>query len=192
MSLVTYPKSPQDVTQSEALLLPIAEAINNYWQPIKTWTTIALTISQNGLTLSIATTALLITLLIYRLFQNQQEKTSLLRLYTKLPTQTQQLINAIQNAQNNPTKNQITQELQKLTNQPTDQTWLDQKLQEMENAGLIAKKIANKNDIPSIAWKSQIQKTNPLQNIAHSLHKSPKKSNNLFSQRKPGGDFQHE
>lgn len=38
MSLVVYPKSSSEVTQTETLLLPIAKEINDYWQPIKTWT----------------------------------------------------------------------------------------------------------------------------------------------------------
>ena len=59
LSLVIYPKSTSDVPASESLLLPIAKEINDYWQPIKTWTTIALTISQNGLALSAATIILL-------------------------------------------------------------------------------------------------------------------------------------
>jgi uncharacterized membrane protein len=99
MSLVTYPESPEGVQEAETLLLPFATAINGYWQPIKTWTTIALTISQNGLTLSATTTALLTAMLIYYFLQSQQEKASLLRLYSKLPEQTQHLITAVKNAQ---------------------------------------------------------------------------------------------
>jgi hypothetical protein len=44
-----YPSSPQGVSDAEAQELPFAQAINNYWQPIQTWSTIALAISQNGL-----------------------------------------------------------------------------------------------------------------------------------------------
>lgn len=62
--------------------------LENYWQPIKTWTTIALTISQNGLALSTATVAMLVTQVIYRLILIQQEKALLLTLYNKLPTET--------------------------------------------------------------------------------------------------------
>jgi hypothetical protein len=51
------------VPQSEALLMPIAKSVNDYWEPIKTWTTIALTISQNGLAFSALSAALLVVLL---------------------------------------------------------------------------------------------------------------------------------
>jgi hypothetical protein len=168
MSLVTYPKSPEGVPEAETLLLPIAAAINAYWQPIKTWTTIALTISQNGLTLSATTTALLIALLIYRLIQNQQEKTSLLRLFSKLPEQTQQLITAVRNTQKqkNSTTQAIAEELQKITKTPTSQTWLTEKLNETENTGLIKKTIVNRNDTPAVVYKNQVpNKTSILKKL---------------------------
>lgn len=100
MSLIIYPQNSQQIPETEAQLLPIAEAINDYWQPIKTWTTIALTLGQNGLALSAATTILLGAFIIYRVFLNLQEKSSLLTLYNKLPTKNQLLIKAVQNAQN--------------------------------------------------------------------------------------------
>jgi hypothetical protein len=69
MSLVTYPQSPQYVKQAEDNFLPIAVAINDYWQPIQTWTTVA-------------PIAFVISMLILQ----QQEKAGLLRLYAKLPS----------------------------------------------------------------------------------------------------------
>ena len=158
MSLVVYPKSTTEVTQAEHLLLPIANAINNYWQPIKTWTTIALTISQNGLVLSGTTAAMLILILIYSMFLNYQDKASLLKLYRKLPGETQTLTEAITNAQKQkkPTPIGITEELNKLTNTPTEQTLLNEKLSELQKIGLIKKVTVNKNDEPAIQWKSQV------------------------------------
>ncbi len=67
ISLVMYPQSTADVPQAEKTLLVVAEASNNYWQPIKTWTTISLTISQNGLALSTIAVAMLVVLLIFNL-----------------------------------------------------------------------------------------------------------------------------
>lgn len=158
MSLVTYPKSPQGIKEAENLLLPMATAINDYWQPIKTWTTVALALSQNGLALSAATAALLAALLIYRMFLYQQEKASLLRLYTKLPEQTHQVITAVKNAQKqkNPTTQGVAKELEKLTHALVDQSWLTQKLEEAQTAGLIKKLLTNENDTPGITWKNQV------------------------------------
>ena len=138
------------------MLLPIAQTVNGHWQPIKTWSTIALTISQNGLALSAATTAILIAFIGYRLFLNHQEKASLLTLYNKLPTKNKLLIKAVQNAkkQGTPTIHGISDELNKLTNTPTDNEMLKDELWEAEKVGLIEKTLGNKFDEPAYSWRS--------------------------------------
>jgi len=52
ISLIAYAKTPEEVPNIEEQLLPFAKAIANYWQPIKTWSQIALLISQNNRTTS--------------------------------------------------------------------------------------------------------------------------------------------
>jgi exosortase len=167
ISLVTYPKSTSQVPQDKRLLLPIAKEINDYWQPIKTWTTIALTISQNGLALSATTTALLMTLIIYRLILAQQEKASLLTLYNKLPAKNQLLIKAVQNAkkQKNPTIHGIADELNKLTNTPTDLVQLQADLQDAEKVGLIDRALVNREDKPAYAWRNLIPESGKFRSL---------------------------
>jgi len=60
-------------------------AVNEYWQPIKTWTVVALAISQNGLALSTLAIAALIALLFFGWYLRQREKASLINLLEKLP-----------------------------------------------------------------------------------------------------------
>jgi exosortase len=167
MSLVVYPKSASEVTQSEALLLPIAKQVNDYWEPIKTWTTIALTISQNGLALSAASLAILIALIVYRLILVQQEKSSLLTLYNKLPAKSQQLIKAVQSAkkQGTPTTEGIANQLTKQTSNQIDQNQLKQDLEEAEKIGLIKGILVNREDKPAIAWKSLLPERNIFKSI---------------------------
>lgn len=157
MSVIMYPQSPEKVSETESQLLPIATAISNYWQPIKTWTTIALMISQNGLVLSTATSTLLVALILYWALLNRQEKLSLLKLYEKLPKQSQLLVQAVDNAEKmgKPTTIEIANELQKLTGTSNSEN-LAEKLQEAENAGLIEEKIVNLDDSPAIHWKSRL------------------------------------
>jgi hypothetical protein len=97
----------------------------------------------------------------YRVFLNFQDKASLLTLYGKLPTQKQQLIQAVANAkrQGNPTTNGIAEEIAKLTNNPeTNLTQLALELEEAERVGLIEKDLINKEDKPAYAWKSLLPK----------------------------------
>jgi len=160
ISLVMYPSSPQNVSQAEAQELPVANAINNYWQPIQTWSTIALGISQNGFALSAGATAILVFLILCAVYFNRKEKLALLNLHLKLPSQDQLVMKAVTNAENmhNPTTHAITLEFQKITQTPTSETWVAQKLTEAENAGLINKILINKDDNPALAWKNQIPK----------------------------------
>jgi hypothetical protein len=172
-----YPPSTQNVSEAEAQLLPVAQAINNYWQSIQTWSTISLAISQNGLALSAVTSAILIVLIVYRLILIQQEKASLLILYKKLPLETQTLIQAVQNAdkQKNPTTQGIADQLKELTDQSPIQTWLNEKLNELQNTGIIKKTLINKEDNPAFVWKNQIPQPHTFFNKLKSKKFYPKK-----------------
>jgi exosortase/archaeosortase family protein len=158
ISLIMYPSSPQVVSEAENQELPIANAINSYWQPIQTWSTVALSISQNGLALSASASAILVLLILYAVYWDRKEKLALLNLYRKLPSQDQLIMKAVTNAKNmhNPTTQAITLEFQKLSQTPTSETWVAQKLDEAENTGLIKKTLTNKDDNPAFAWKNQI------------------------------------
>ncbi len=158
MSLVAYPKSSQYVAAFEAQLLPFAIAINNYWQPIKTWTQVALAISQNGLFLSIITAGLLVVILFYQMSFNMQERLSLLKLYGKLSAQDRLLIRSVGEASRtgDSTTTGIANRLQEFTKAPVAVDQLAGKLEEVAQAGLIRKVIASKADVPTVAWKSRM------------------------------------
>ncbi len=158
ISLIMYLGSPQNVTAAENQLMPLAQDIKNYWTPIQTWSVVALSLSYNGLALSATATAILAVLILYVVFTNRRDKKMLLNLCRKLPEQNQKLIMAVRNAQKHgkATVEGILTELQKLTNEAVDKDWLMGKLADAENAGLITRTLANRNDVPSILWKSQV------------------------------------
>jgi len=166
ISLVMYPSSTQNISTAENQELPIALAINNYWQPIKTWTTIALVLSQNGLEFSAGATAIFVLIIFYSLYLNRRQKISLLTLYRKLPTQNQLLIKAIDNIKDKQsiTTQAITSEFQKISPEPVSETLVLERLSEAENAGLIKKVIVNREDKPFLIWKNQMPKPTSLFN----------------------------
>ncbi len=133
ISLIAYPKTPEGITTIEDQLLPVAEAIANYWQPIKAWTQIALTISQNGPALTAATSAFLLIALIFHTVQNQKEKKRIQKLYYKLSSQDKLLIQNI--------------------TQRSKEGELDEKLQQMERVGIIKRKIVSHDDEPEMIWE---------------------------------------
>jgi len=72
-----------------------------------------------------------------------------------------------------PTTHAIALEFQKLSQTPTSETWMAQKLGEAENIGLIKKILVNNADTPALVWKSQIpEKTsrfNRLLSVANKI-----------------------
>jgi hypothetical protein len=163
ISLVVYPDSADEIKQSEELLLPIARQVNDYWQPIKTWTTVALTISRNGLALSAAATALIVVLIVYRLILLQQERRSLMILFSKLPVAKQQLLNAVGASTNagKPTTEGVAMQLAK----PVNIQQLDVELEDCRNMGLIQRVLVNKEDKPAYLWKSLLPKRSVLRSL---------------------------
>ena len=159
ISLFAFAKTPEEIPIIEDELLPFGEAIANYWQPIKTWSQIALTIAQHGTTLiAIATTLLTITLALEAI-KNQRKKRSKLKVYNKLALEEEKLIlQAAHQAskQNKPTANTIASHYQKLAGKPIELNLLLQKLNQAEEAGLIKRDITSKEDEPTLVWKSQI------------------------------------
>jgi exosortase len=157
ISLVLYPSSPAGVKAAEDSILPIAVQINSYWQPIKSWTAVSIVISQNGLTLSIVSFALLLVLVFYkRLIIDRSQKTLLKNLYAKIPEKDRLFLNTINQLKGAFTISSFAQEIQKATNIPVPESVLNQKLEIAEQAGFVEKIIVNKNDTPIIKWKSNI------------------------------------
>lgn len=74
------------------------------------------------------------------------------------------LIKAVANAENmhTPTIKAITEEFQTLSKTPVTENWIEQKLHDAENAGLIKRTVISKGDKPAIAWKSQINSLSPF------------------------------
>lgn len=160
ISVVLYPSGPDRISQAEDQALPIAVAINDHWQPIKTWSAVALAISQNGIVLSSVAAIIFVLIILYSIYIDSREKASLLTLYKKLPNQDQLLIQAIESIQNsqNITTQAILSELQKLSTVPIPESFVMQKLEEAERAGLIKKVLTNKADNPALFWRVQLPK----------------------------------
>jgi exosortase len=158
ISLIAYPRTPEETPTIEDQLLPVAEAIANYWQPIKAWTQIALTISQNGPTLTAATATLLAITLAYQKLQNRRERKSNIQLYNKLSEHDKLVIQAAQRAPkgNELTINAIASRYKILAGRNIEIEELIKKLNETEKVGLIKKDITSYGDEPRLTWKTKL------------------------------------
>jgi exosortase len=162
ISLIVYLDGPDEITEAQSQQVPIAKAINSHWQPLKTWSTVTLTLSQNGLVFSSVAAAVLVLLVLYAAYLNIQEKRSLLTLYRKLSTQDQLLIKAIGNTANDSSMEAITAEFQKLSPVPATEPYVSQKLKEAENHGLVKRILKNCRDNPILVWRTQLPKAKGL------------------------------
>jgi len=159
ISLITTAEEPQEIQETENRLQPIGEAIANHWQPIKTWSQIALTIAQNGAQLTIIPILLLTMTLTYYYLKNRERKKSKQNFYHKLALKEDRLIlqAAHQAAKaDKPTGNTIASYFQKIAGKPIEPELLHKKLKEAEKAGLIKREITSQEDEPTLIWKNQI------------------------------------
>ena len=157
ISLIAFPSSPEDVPMVEDELLPFAEAIASYWEPIRTWSQISLLISQNGITLMATTIASLATLLTYQITKGIQRERSNRKIYDNLALEEEKLIlQAVHQAKKErPTTNRIALHYEKLAGKPVELNTLTRRLQEAGEVGLVKQVIASEEDEPILTWKNQ-------------------------------------
>jgi hypothetical protein len=157
ISLISYPNSPQEITQIENNLMNFATAIAGHWQPTKTWTQIALIISKNGLALSTISATLTACMIMLTALDAVRRRKTITRTYAKLPDEDHQIVDAVQKTEK---KSMATMQNIAVTysTTPLDLKTLNGRLNRAEEAGLIRRQIINKCDEPMQTWKSNITK----------------------------------
>ena len=158
ISLIAYPNTPQDITRMENELLPFATAIVNYWQPIKTWTAIAIALSSNGITLAEITLALLATIIIFYTCKTIEQRKINAKTYQKLSPQNKQIIDTIAETEKTtkPTLEAIADTYKIKTVLQIEKEELLQRLSETEKTGIVEGRIANVQDEPTRIWKIEM------------------------------------
>lgn len=157
LSLITYPETPADIPNVETQLLPIAKTIANYWEPIKTWALISLILSQQGLRLTMATTTILVALMIFYLIEFRKQTKANANAYDKLSRQNRQLIDAIQETQKTslPIIDRINETYQTATGDTIDTAKLEQRIKELEKTGIVEGTITSDQDEPAQTWRAR-------------------------------------
>jgi exosortase len=159
ISLITYPETLQELPSTEKQAVTLGTAIALYWQPIKTWSQIALLLSQNGAPLAMTTATLLLPLTALYLFKNKKRAEANLTAYQKLSTTTRQIIDITLQTEKTkkPTLNEIATTYKDKIGKPIEDEELFQKLSETEETGIIKSEIANIQDEPAQIWKSRMK-----------------------------------
>jgi exosortase/archaeosortase family protein len=156
ISLVTYPRTPENIPIEEERLLYIAGMIAGYWQPIKTWTQVALLISRNGLVLTAVTMVLLVVVAAYWKLQDMKEKKAALKLYGKLSEEDKSMVQAVRHASKTrgATVDEVASHYSRLTGREVGSEHLVERLSQIEEAGLIRAEVINWEDEPKLAYRS--------------------------------------
>lgn len=157
ISLITYADSSEDFHKREDELVPFGVAIASYWEPIKTWSQIALFISRNGEILTATVAAALTSSLPFYGLRRRKERKTNRESYKKLSRVNQQIIDSVHQteATMTPTLNNITKTYENLTKENAGKEML-KKLTEIERAGIIRSDIANERDEPIRVWKTEL------------------------------------
>lgn len=158
ISLITYPENVDDLKSIESQMVTLAKPIVNFWQPLKTWSQMAMLISQNGIKLVAANSLVLISIVSLYALEIRKQKKANANAYHKLSKINRQIIDAVRETEKSttPTLDNIVDTYQKITQKPMDGNKLLQELTELEKITIIKSHIVNRQDQPIQIWKSHI------------------------------------
>lgn len=159
ISLITYPDTPVNITKAESLL-PFAATITQHWQPIKTWSQIALLLSKNGAYLTAITSALLVAIMILYILETRKQKKANAKAYQKSSKPNKQIIDIVLETEENttPTLRAVAATYKNRIGEPIEEEKLFHKLSEAEKTGIIKSDVASIQDEPTQIWKTQINR----------------------------------
>lgn len=156
ISMIVYPDNLENLTLIESQLLKNAKTVAKTWQPIKTWSAMAIFLSQNGNILLTIPITLLVGIALFCSYNKRKQKRRNFQTYKKLSKPNQQVIQTILETQKTtiPTLNAILTTYKNKTGKSIDEKELLQRIIEIKKTGIIKSEIANNQDIPKQIWKS--------------------------------------
>jgi hypothetical protein len=159
ISVIAFPESIEDLPRIKNELVAFASLIAGYWQPIKTWSQISLLISQNGANLAAATTAALILMIGYYLFETRKKLKANMSAYQKLSRANRQIIDIVQQTEKKtlPTLGNIATTHKEKVGKEINRDRLLKMLSGIENTGVVKGSVANRQDEPIRVWATQFR-----------------------------------
>jgi hypothetical protein len=156
ISVIAFTDNLKDLPNIENQLVALAKEIVNHWEPIKTWSFIALLISQNSITLLAITGVLLVATLVVYALKTRKQRRAKANLYQKLSTFNKQIIDAVQRTETQTlsTLDNIAAEYRKTVAESIDRDLLLQSLSRLERIGAIRTSISSSQDEPIQTWKT--------------------------------------
>jgi exosortase/archaeosortase family protein len=158
VSLSIYPNQPEQITQTEDTLQKLAESIAAYWEPLRTWTPVALLLSKNANILAASSTAALALVIPLEVLKKRYKTAGRKAVYSKIADEDKRILAALGRLQrkNLSTPSNLKPAFQKLNNLDIDEQTLENRLQDLSKIGLAYPTIRNVEDDPVLVWKTGI------------------------------------
>lgn len=154
ISVIEYTRKPEDFKVVEDDIFPVAKAIANYWQPITTWSWVALTIADNGVILIEIATMLLIGISFFSLYLSISRRKSARHAYNQISDlRERQILETVKTLKEQANESNIASKYKEISGEDIDIKRLHKILVEAEEAGILERRITNKNDEPYMYWK---------------------------------------
>ena len=159
ITLITYPSSLDDLSLIEAQFVAHARSIAEYWEPVKSgaWSSIALSLSQNGDKLAVLMVFVILGLVLVYFFVKRKENNVVGQVRDKISQPNRQIFDVVSKTERNvmPTFNNILSFYQKLFDSAVDEAQLMKELLVLERSGLLKRVIFNVDDEPVLGWTAQ-------------------------------------
>lgn len=160
ISVITYADQTEDLQQLKEELLIFGDSINQYWQPIKMWSQVSLSFSEQSDFLLPVPFALLVLIGAFWFITENKSKKSKQRIFQKLPKLDKTIVDSIISINGIPNTENIITQYEKITNQKIFLSELNDRLEKLEDIGLVKEKIYNINDEPFLGWELQFSYKN--------------------------------
>ena len=145
----------RDYREVENKLLTFGKAIASHWEPIKSWSLVAIVVGEHRSLLLATAVSLLLFVLINNILKKWRGKRLNLKLYRRLGDDDKLVFQAVHEAakESGSTTNAIASAYQKLSGKPIEHLELLEKLKYAEEADLVKEHVANFDDNPVLIWK---------------------------------------
>lgn len=140
----------------EEQLLPIANEIVRYWQPVKQWSQIVLTFAIYRNELFAVMLISIVALISYNVARSYLNKKSLYYMYSKIASETDKQILKAASQTKIPTAEQIASTYHEISGKNMKLGELIEKLGQAEKTGLIKREVLNFEDNPLLVWRTTI------------------------------------
>jgi exosortase len=155
---VWLPDDLHGMTAIEGQMLFMAKEITGHWQQIKSWSPVALLLSQNGDKLTLLSFSSLVGIIVIYLLDKRKRGKANFTAYQKLSNPNKQIIDAVHETQRTtlPTLGNIASKYKVISGNQIRKRELLEKIREAAKAELLENSTRSKQDEPIRTWRTNI------------------------------------